>query len=570
MPVAGQGATGRTRELPEAEPAPPSIEIIEEPSAKDDSELQVEVHSPRSEALENVMVALLSKKKREFGRTDKMGLLSFKALPAARYLLRFYPSGLPPLQSAKPIEIFPKDRVQVRYVLGPFSESISGRVLDWEGNCTPEASLLLQKKFLNPNSGCLVYAPAGSLEIRSEAGGWYGFINLEPGDYLVTASAAGSYLTAQLSVRSGTNSADLVLEKPLRAMISGRAIERDGTPLPGIKISLLPSRQELAISDEEGNYRSEVPVSPKQDHVVLHTLHAGYREALGRVALTGWSPGESLSCDLVLEPLGKTTSLSGWVADSTGAPIGGEEVHLYSASLQANYSATTDGDGFFEIKDIGMAKDYRLWVHPLANYKNYTLGPFEVGEEGLAIEIALEPLVTGNFLALLTDTEGVPIPHLTLWVQNRKALGQSRELRSDERGGLDAEGVPCGKLVLKTISPPLFIIEGLELRPSDPRIHRLVLNQGRRRLTGAVLDPWGNPVSGARVELRWSLELEEAVASSLRRAESDKDGRFVFSQLGAGLHELRVTARDRRECFSSLLIDDSRPSDIVVELKEKS
>ena len=85
-------------------------------------------------------------------------------------------------------------------------------------------------------------------------------------------------------------------------------------------------------------------------------------------------------------------------------------------------------------------------------------------------------------------------------------------------------------------------VNGITLGQSDLRDVELVLDWGLHTLVGSVLDEDGRPIAGAQVSLSWSQRDGNTTSRSLRRGLTDDQGRFQFSQLGAGVHRLDANA----------------------------
>ena len=79
----------------------------------------------------------------------------------------------------------------------------------------------------------------------------------------------------------------------------------------------------------------------------------------------------------------------------------------------------------------------------------------------------------------------------------------------------------------------------------------------------------GEPISGAQVVLGWSKVDNGVRSRSIRRTVSDGTGYFLFTQLGAGVHTVNVSAYGYRGTRVDYTVGAS-DSDIEVELQRTS
>jgi hypothetical protein len=121
-------------------------------------------------------------------------------------------------------------------------------------------------------------------------------------------------------------------------------------------------------------------------------------------------------------------------------------------------------------------------------------------------------------------------------------VGRSLPVTGDGEGRFHLEEVPEGELVFETRSQPRFWVRGLILEPGGDKDVVLVLDWGSEQLSGTVAASGGGPLGGARVHLFWNRQGEATGSSSYRSTVTDGAGRFSFTQLGRGQHNLSASA----------------------------
>ncbi len=119
---------------------------------------------------------------------------------------------------------------------------------------------------------------------------------------------------------AGDEIVDLRLEPPVA--VHGRVVDRSSRePVPGALV--LASGGELAVSDEEGRYRLDLPAADESRSVTAAA--AGYLTSSGRL-------GEETSGELETIVLAPAAALGGRILDLDGGPLGGVAFELRPAS----------------------------------------------------------------------------------------------------------------------------------------------------------------------------------------------------------------------------------------------
>ena len=442
--------------------------------------------------------------------------------------------------------------------------AISGRLLTVAGDPVP--NIEVRSRPITPRGSA---SSSNLYRGRSDAAGAYKIEGLPPGDYDVRTVATASYPSTGGRFRAGLQSADIILAGSNTVQVFGRVTDKQGTPLAKAEIGPGGNDAIKVWTDDGGNYRTQLTVAnPAASYTVRVSLD-GYLEE--RVHLQGKElidVGE-FRVDVELRRLDATTMVSGRLRSARGEPASGERVQLQSASLGAQYLATSKGDGTFSMSAVVPADDYRITIHPKGAFENYWQQGVAIGGSGRFLDITLQPLDSGRLTGRMVDVRGFPLPGFALLLKSNKSQSRYVPVTSDDGGYFVVENAPAGNLMFVTRSEPRFVVSGIRLDAGTAAEAEVVIDWGDHELSGQVSDEQGAAVAGAEVKLSWRHAADSTQSTSLRRSVSDGDGFFRFAQLGPGPHQLDVVATDY-QAATQLVLVDSYSSKARVTLREQS
>lgn len=495
--------------------------------------------------IDGVLVVLLAGRRRAEQWTDGYGAAAFQGIAAGTYSYSLAANDLPELVSAREVTLAPGESKELQLRLGDYDLSISGYVRDPGGQGLPGIRVDAREQLVQVGESRLVIADAGFLQTETGPDGSYEIQGLVEGDYVVSVARTEDFPSVRKIFRAGSTSADLVLSPIDTVEIYGRVTSPNGAPIEGVRVVPMNQGALQAITDRNGEYATRIELQGQHSIYVLTARREGFRENRLHVRSDQLQDVTDMEVDIVLEPLGTLTAVGGVLVSSDGSPVRGETLHLQSPSMNARYQTVSDPDGGFLFQDVQVGDDYRLLVYPKQSprsgwLKDYIQSPLTVPEAGLDLVIELESLGVGTIRGTMVDPSGQPIPNFTVWIRSMKAQGRSMEVTGDEQGRFLVEEVPEGEVLIETRSLPRLSVRGIRLAPDEEKEAVVVLDWGRHQLRGTVLDPTGAPVAGARIALHWTLTRPGLQSSSFRNAISDAEGRFEFSELGAGEHRITV------------------------------
>jgi hypothetical protein len=243
-----------------------------------------------------------------------------------------------------------------------------------------------------------------------------------------------------------------------------------------------------------------------------------------------------------LEVPGSAAVVNGYLRGPAGEPVAGRAVFFHSPSLDRRFRVVTQESGAFAIEGVAPGDDYVLSVYAAGGLAALEEGPLAVGPGGLRRELYLEPAATGVLEGWLVDDSGAPATlGFDLWLRSPGSR-ELRPVRADSAGFFRLEKVPVGDVVLESRGPPRFTARGIRVPAGGVETVTLRLGSGPHALSGSVVGEDGRPVASAEVRLHWAHRGNGVRSAAFRSAVSDGLGRFIFSELGAGLHDLDVSA----------------------------
>ena len=453
--------------------------------------------------------------------TSADGTFSFRPRGAAIYNVTASAPGRAPravrVDPRAPLgEVVPGD---VSIVLDDCSATVEGTVDDSGGGPIAGATVRW-------GLGMMAF---GGTTVTDERGRYAGCLSE---DAVSLTIGADGYEHVRLPLSSqGKQRIDVVLAPAGR--IRGRLVEeRTGTPVVNAQVFVAGGspgttvEPRHAISGDDGMFELD---GIRAGRVVLHVWSADHFMFDSReLSITA---GETL--DAVVISLSPAATVRGKVV-SHGAPIAGMSVELSlptSRGMVESLRAVTGEDGSFVAIGVGIGSNLAVRVRGAVVRSPVTLDTRSGDVSNLVIEVDAPVAVRGDVLRA-----GRPVAAAKVRVQT--ASGRSTVVDTDAQGRFHAMAPGAGPCFVSATSERLGASTASEVSlPCDTsEVGVTLVLDASARISGAVADASGAPISGAIVEAR-------ASSGEVGTARTDIDGGFTISKLVGG-REYVLTVAD--------------------------
>ena len=235
-------------------------------------------------------------------------------------------------------------------------------------------------------------------------------------------------------------------------------------------------------------------------------------------------------------------TLSGWIGTEFGEYIAGEKVVLYSPTQKTYYSIVTGFSGEFKFVDLKPGWDYVLKVSPQGMFKRYTKSQIKLRSDQEVHNIILESTPLGILTGKIVDPYDRPVTDMELFVTTVERDSWTTKVITDPNGDFRVTEFPIGRFRLATKGQQTLSANGLKFNPDTGVPIILTIDIGPYNLGGGIYDESGQIFDGADVFLNWARHENGVRIRSTRKVTANTSGRFRFTGLGPGEHEIVVTA----------------------------
>ncbi|MDY7095367.1 MAG: carboxypeptidase-like regulatory domain-containing protein [Acidobacteriota bacterium] len=415
-------------------------------------------------------------------------------------------------------------------VLGP-AEGQGGAAANAAGRMSREARWRSAVRAATDGEGRFELAalPATTLDVRVQATGFAplrvaGVEALIPEGSAVAAANLGTFIVSP------------------GVAILGRVVDEDGAPVAGASIhplhegmnmgmssarhraSLLSSLTGAAESGEDGRFAVE-GLSPGDRKLLWVQAEGFLATSVGTVEAPTEAPVE-----VVLQ---RAARIEGLVEDEEGEAVVGVRLFAQWQEMgkdgkptgeESGAQSETDAEGIFFV-DVPPEGEITLkaWSASYLDPEPLVVeAPAATQAKSVRIVLQRGATLRGR----VTTGSGQPVTKAQL------IIGSSRG-ESDGEGRYRLEGLAQGKTLVALFHPVYGSLrEEVEIRSGENTLDWTV--EGGWQVSGRVVDPQGEPVAGAE------LELDGTRRRPFERVYSDGAGRFVFDQVAAGRYQLRA------------------------------
>ncbi|SDW98907.1 Carboxypeptidase regulatory-like domain-containing protein [Marininema mesophilum] len=356
----------------------------------------------------------------------------------------------------------------------------------------------------------------------SNEGGSYGFTNVSPGSYTVTATLANYALgssSAQVTADAGTTVN--VLVPPLPATVDGTITGQGIGPLLLAEVRLIDPLGIVLDTTTTGltGFYTFTGITPN-----AYTLSVSFPNFQSTTRAIILAPNETETQDFNL--LANPASVFGTVTNqSTGSPIVGAQVTIIDIAGVIITTTITDGSGNYTINSLSPGA-YRIQVSA-TGFSTIFLSLVVTLGSAQQRNISLPPN-SGTLSGTITDSmTGAPLANASIKVVGPEGFTVAETLSALD-GSYSVTGLQPG------VYSVTFTEEGYASKTFSATIHSgqtttlsVTLSQLAGVFSGIVQDDAGNPISGATVQVYLNDVL---VASFITEA----NGRFFIPNISPG------------------------------------
>jgi RNA polymerase sigma factor (sigma-70 family) len=418
---------------------------------------------------------------------------------------------------------------------------VSGTVKDESGNPVQGAEVKIS--WLSAPDMGSIGGPVPGFTVKTDENGRFLLNNLPRGSKIGRLDIVGRGYAreTQFAIQAGAEGISFTLKREGR--IEGRITYGDtGEPAKGIGVNaqgLFPIEGwGEAETDEKGRYLiANLP--PGLYNVFIDDLPGWTAVARSHIEVEEGKTVKNIDLKLV-----KGGFIIGRVTErDTGKPIPNCGIGFYDAARPepqaAMHSAYTDKGGYYRFRAApGKAKVY-IYSTPEGYVRSYQSKYVNVveGETVLGVDFQLQKGIDLKGKVLTPDGEPVAGAKIT----DRLGWGEIYAV-SDENGDFTLSGlVPGKKLSLKAELKRKKLRGYVEVEAQPGVEVEIPVDRYETTVVfGRVVDPEGNPIPNAKIDLtRWDRKAQAGIGSSA--AISDGSGRFEIRGLIVG-DEYRISA----------------------------
>lgn len=385
---------------------------------------------------------------------------------------------------------------------------------------------------------------SGVLRQQTDRLGSFTFTKLIKGEYELAITGHEQYHPATLRVRTGTDNAEIMLQRIRSVRVYGSITDDVGNPLEGVQVRALGSKAQVS-SDMSGNYEIQTGPTKAGQAPVLDFSLEEYQDSRHRVegALNPDTEDVQLDVELEWEPKQSKVHVSGQVIGPTGEPVVGARLWLSSSEFPAYETTRSNSLGGYQFKDVKVGNAYTMGVEPQDEYAAFKSELLSIGPGDFSYDVRLEATRFSDLSGIVTDLDGTPLRNFALWA---RSVDMGRHplmpVRTDGAGQFQLEQVPSGAIKLESRSQPWLEVTGITLMPGESRHVQVPLDWGQDWLLGQVVDNQGLPIARAQLVLRWAQNFMGVNSESRREIMTDLEGYFAVSNLDADEYTVTVQA----------------------------
>ncbi|MEI2325688.1 carboxypeptidase regulatory-like domain-containing protein [Priestia megaterium] len=381
------------------------------------------------------------------------------------------------------------------------------------------------------NNGALVAV------IQTDINGNYSLQGLKPGTYtIVFLNTAFQSQTFGFTVGAGDVYTLNAALEPNPGFITGTVFDsQSGTTLAGAAVQVFPSQSLIpiasAVTDQSGSY-NVIGLEPGEYTVVANAQNYA-RAVIGATVFSN----ETTVANLLLLP--NPATVSGTISTPDGIPIPGAIIRIVDQSENLLGTGITDQNGLFTIGNI--PPGFQNVIISADGFSNQLIG------------IALGPgeLIT-DFSSQLTPNPG-SLDGIIINEQTGESIAGANVIirragttsiivantTTDLQGNYRLDNLSPGSYLVTATEPGFGTnTVGVIIISDTVATANVLLTPLTGSITGTVVDPQGNPITGNNIQ----IQVFDQNGTLLKSLTANNTGSFTILDLAPGSYGLTVTA----------------------------
>jgi protocatechuate 3,4-dioxygenase beta subunit len=384
-----------------------------------------------------------------FDVTDVSGAYQIRGLPAGNHTLRTFAAGFDSAIQAVVLQVGEQRRVDftLESNTGELSGAIAGRVTRADG--TGVAGVTVR----------VVEGPIIGAEVVTDSDGDYVVRNLAAGTYTLEFTKTGfrDRRVTSIDVFEGrTTAVDVELQPttgPGAGTLTGVVRDDAGVVLEGVLVEVREGGTVVNSTETDDQGRYSITGLRAGTYSVRFSL-AGFRsQTVFNVNITENGVRE-LNVRLDAEA-GETGRITGLVRDEAGRAVQNAQVELSGPS--GSRTASTNGEGRFELNDVPVGSDYRVTVSA-PGLESASQGSITVSAGGTVdLSFTLRPETgTSGIAGTVFARSGISISGATVRIVRGPVAGATRT--TSRTGQFNFTGLPSGVYTLEARAPGFAVV----------------------------------------------------------------------------------------------------------------
>ncbi|MGM7702002.1 carboxypeptidase regulatory-like domain-containing protein [Pseudalkalibacillus sp. Hm43] len=417
------------------------------------------------------------------------------------------------------VMLLPGETTIANVALTPEPGSVIGTITDTDGN--PLSNVVIR---VVDDTGFLVGT------VLTDSNGTYVFDGLAPGNYTITAIAAG-FQSASTGAIVQSNESTIVNQSLVSnpGSISGTV----NPVVTGTLITLTTSNGVpigTTLADSNGAFQFN---NLQPDQYIVTATAPNYQTATAGATVVS---DQVTAVAITITP--NPAEVGGVITDTSGDPVTNAAIQVIDGNGTVLQTGGTDQNGQYVIGNLPPGS-FTIVVNA-QDYSSATNGV--TLEPGQIISNANFVLIPdpGGITGQIIDTNGDAIAGATIIIRNADNL-PIRTTTTNEFGEFLVDGIAPGSYtVVATATDFSTNFVGVMVLSNEDSIANMTLTSLVGNISGTVVDENGDPILGDNT----GIKLFDNSGALLQTLVANSDGTFTFFALQPGQYQINATATD--------------------------